>query len=95
MSDLFRQSTPVSGRYSRKLFFYLAFGILFYSGVNSAVETLNNHTATTLVDVTAVRDQTADKTESNFARRPLASNAHIHSPHALDPATDRIERPRS
>jgi len=69
MSDLFRQSTPVSGRYSRRLFFYLAFGILFYSGVNSAIETLDNETATTLVDVTTtLPDQNSDKSDEAFSR---------------------------
>lgn len=55
MSDLFRQSAPAPGRLSRKLFFYLTFGVLFYSGFHSALETFNQQTAATVVRLDVIK----------------------------------------
>lgn len=55
MSDLFRQSTPAPGRFSRKLFFYLTFGVLFYSGFHSAIETFKQQTAASVVRLDVIK----------------------------------------
>jgi|GEM_PF-4014504 len=103
MPDIFRAPTPAPGRYSRILFFYLALGILLYSGVNSAVETFKSDAVTPLAD-TAIQpvkhepvvdtEPTSETLEDAFQGWSLVK-AQPNSPHDLDSVDDKQSRPRS
>lgn len=73
MSELFRESSP-AGRYSRKLFFVLALGTLFFSGFDAAVETFNQNTDSTLERVDIVQPQDSQKSARSSNTQQLADS---------------------
>ncbi len=76
MSDLFRQSAPAPGRYSRKVFYGLAVGVLLYSGFHSAIETLNNETAASIarVDIRQEDQERFGEQQTPHETRPVATS---------------------